>query len=62
MQYLDDEDKKIGAPKGMHDDLAMGGGVGFHFAVTLGAFRRVPVDEEPAWLKGRRSGMFRRTG
>lgn len=53
MQYLDDEDKTIGAPRGQHDDLAMGGGIGFWAASELGVFRLPPRVEDPAWLAER---------
>lgn len=63
MQYLDDLDEKIGAPRGQHDDLAMGRGIGFHFASQTATYRIKPVDDDlPAWLRERLSGMFRRTG
>lgn len=44
--YLDDREKTAGAPDGMHDDLAMGVGIGAWRAAELGEFRRgyVPAD------------------
>lgn len=53
MQYLDDKDEIIGAPRGQHDDLAMGGGIGFWAASEKAAFRMKPVESEPAWIAER---------
>jgi hypothetical protein len=54
MQYIDDDDEdKIAAPKGQHDDLAMAVGIGFHFAIQKAAFRLRPSEPEPEWLKDR---------
>ncbi len=37
--YLDDMDKKAGAPPGVHDDLAMAVGEGVYVAASRGGFR-----------------------
>lgn len=60
LQYLDDEDRTAGAPRGQHDDLAMAIGIGFHAATQKAAFRFRPVGEDlPEWLK---DPMFERAG
>lgn len=57
VQYLKDQEAGItvlGAPRGQHDDGAMGGGVGYYFARKLPVFRNKPVEKEPEWLKHKR--------
>ncbi len=62
MQYLDDDDKLVGAPRGMHDDLAMGRAISFHFAKQFRAFRVKPVEPEHPGLRGRLARGFPRAG
>ncbi len=62
MQYLDDLDQTAGAPKGMHDDLAMGAGVGAYFAAMKPEFRFAQREEQPEWLRNRLAPEFDRSG
>jgi hypothetical protein len=57
IQYIDDEDQKIAAPRGQHDDLAMAIGIGFHFAQVKPAFRHKPAAEVPEWARGNDRGF-----
>jgi hypothetical protein len=59
VQYLKDEAGVtiLGAPRGQHDDFAMGGGVGYYFARNLPEFKHKPVEDTPAWLKGRQESL-----
>ncbi len=61
MQYLDDDDRLVGAPRGMHDDLAMGRAISFHFSKQFRAFRTRPVEPEHPGLRGR-NRLFPRAG